>query len=123
MTTTFVDGTTVVTASWLNSVDKAVFPSGSTRPVARKVFTGTTAAAQGSLVTVTSGIPIADIISMDCIVKDTNGNYVEQGHTFYAGRQYSVLLTSAGNFDIINSTANSTYVLGQPFTLVVTYFS
>lgn len=88
--------------------------------VKMKKLTGTTAATEGSTVTVAHGLTASKILSVDVIVDDGAGTYIKQNVTEFIGREFNVYF-NATNVFVRNHGTNSENLLSKAFSVLVTY--
>ena len=89
--------------------------------VKAKRITGTTAAAQGqNVILSTGGIPLNKIVGFQCLVNYATGGYMGPNHTFHAGFQYDVYLDGGGIL-VLNTNNNSASVVNKPVSVLFFY--
>ncbi len=86
-----------------------------------KKFTGTTASAQGAFTTITTGIPIGKIISVDVLVESANNVYYHHSYTQFAGLEFNFYTNTSGNITLYNVTGNSGSILSKNYKALITY--
>lgn len=85
-----------------------------------KKFTGTTAAAQGSTVSVAHGLTSSKILSVSLMIEYGTGTFVPASFSHFAGYEVNYYITQT-NIVVANIAANSASVVSKPFTMLVTY--
>jgi hypothetical protein len=86
-----------------------------------KKFTGTTASTQGAFTTITTGIPIGKIISVDVLVESANNVYYHHSYTQFAGLEFNFYTNTSGNITLYNVTGNSGSILSKNYKALITY--
>lgn len=86
-----------------------------------KKFTGNTAATQGAFTTITTGIPIGKIISVDILVESVNNVYYHHSYTQSAGLEFNFFTNTSGNITLYNVIGNSSSILSKNYKALVTY--
>ncbi|GEM_PF-5428380 len=96
---------------------------GSDAPAIRmKKITGTTAASQGSTVTIPHGLVDAKILSVSVLVSWTGtGGWLEPGYKLTPGYEFYWYGDNAGNIKVANMAANSSSILSAPMVILITY--
>lgn len=85
-----------------------------------KKLTSTTGATEGSSVLVAHGLTLAKIIGFDVLVTADNGNLIPMSFVSVPEFQFDAFMTST-NVHLILSVANSGKLLGNAFTVLLTY--
>ncbi|MBK8499028.1 MAG: hypothetical protein IPL52_09470 [Flavobacteriales bacterium] len=84
-------------------------------------LTGTTAAAQGSFVSVAHGLTASKILSVEVLVESTAGvNWIPHSFTYSPGLEYKYILTGTV-VGVYNIAGNSANILSKPFKILITY--
>ena len=95
--------------------------SGSNAPAIKMLkLTGTTAASQGTTVSVAHGVNSAKILSVSVLVDFAAGSSVPPSYNGNAGYEYD-FYTTATSIVVWPKSGNSANILSKPFRILVTY--
>jgi len=86
-----------------------------------KKITGATAETQGAFVTITTGIPIGKIISVDVLVERSNNVYFHHSYTQEIGVEFNFYTNTTGNITLYNISGNSGSILSKNYKALITY--
>lgn len=94
---------------------------GTTAPAVKLIkLTGTTAASQGTSITLATGVTGSKILAVNILVDYVSGSSVPPSYTASIGYEYDYYLNGS-NLIIINKTSNSANILSKPIKVLITY--
>lgn len=84
------------------------------------MLTGTTAAAQGGLITIAHGLNVAKILAVDVMVQSSPNNWVHPSYVANLGYVFNYVV-GAANITVINVATQSANILSSPIKVLITY--